>query len=143
MLHLHFVTKIKNPSFLSKSSCWSVISLIDWQQSAARLTCRTPAAWSEPWTPRPAARRHPSAAGTSSAAGTLPARPVWIIFILKANIKPETWFRLVAADSPTRPAQPWQLCLSSGGSLHPGPRRATTVNPTRGSAHNTHQYSLI
>lgn len=66
-----------------------------------------------------------------------------LFFILKANIKPETWFWLVVADSPTRPARPWQLCLSSGGSLHPGPRRATAINPTRGSAHNTHQYSLI
>lgn len=40
------------------------------------FTCRTPAAWSGPWTPRPAARPPPSAGGTSAEVCTPPGKTV-------------------------------------------------------------------
>lgn len=99
------------------------------------LTCRIPAEWSELWTPRPAARRRPSASCTSSGVCTLPGKSIRDIRdyiqekILKAPCS--RW----CTNSPTRPARPSQPCPSSAETLHPGHHSTRQQNQRYNQSH--------
>lgn len=112
-----------------------------------KLTFHIPTEWSGPWTPHPAAPLHSCASCTSSVVCTLPRKERGSFKKARQLSKQQTYdltllikqvhfilvYRLYRCrHSPTRPALPSLLCLSSGRTLYP-----VTVQWTAPLTHRT------